>query len=60
MKYDQSWNFEVSLAALTSQLSLEIQWDGLSRDKGVVIPDTGHHLTPYPTDIETRRALIKS
>ena len=31
-------------------LFIEIQWNGVLRSKGVVIPDTGHHLTCHPTD----------
>ena len=44
-------DFEVPLVALTSLLFIEIQWNGLLRAKGVVILDTGHHLTSHPTDI---------
>ena len=48
-------SFEISklasLAALMSLLFIEIQWNGLLRAKGVVILDTGHHLTSHPTDI---------
>ena len=43
-KGDQFWNFEVSIAALTSLLFIEIQYNGLLRAKGVVILDTGHPL----------------
>ena len=32
-----------------SLLFYEIQWNGLLRAKGVVIFDTGHHLTSHPT-----------
>ena len=34
-----------------SLLFYEIQWNGLLRAKGVVIFDTGHHLTSHPTDM---------
>ena len=37
---DQLWSFEVSLAALTSVLFIEFQWNGLVRAKRVVILDT--------------------
>ena len=40
-----------ALAALTSLLFIEMQWNGLLRAKGVVILDTGYHLTSHPTDI---------
>ena len=30
-----------------------IQWNGLLRSKGVVILDTGQHLTSHPTDISS-------
>ena len=33
-----------------NRLFFEIQRNGLSRAKGVVIFDTGHHLTSHPTD----------
>ena len=51
VKCDQFWHFEVSLTALTSLLFIEIQRNGLLRAKGVIILDTGHHLTSHPTDI---------
>ena len=44
---DRLWNFEVSLAALTSLLFNEIQRNCLLCAKGVVILDTGHHLTSH-------------
>ena len=55
VKCDQFWNCEVSLAALTSLLFIGIQWNGLLRAKGVVILDTGHHLTSYPTNVKVQR-----
>ena len=44
-------NFEVSLAALTSLIVFEIQWNGHLRAKGFVILDTGRHWTSHPTAI---------
>ena len=35
MNGDHLWNSEVSLAALTSLLFIEIQWNGLLRAKGL-------------------------
>ena len=48
-------DFEVSLAALSSLLFIEIQWNGFLRAKGFVILDTGHHLTSRSTDMQDRR-----
>ena len=48
----------VSLAALTNQLLIEIQWNGLLRTMGVVILDTGHHLTSHLTEKNKRRSKI--
>ena len=45
VKCDQFWDFEVSLAALSSLLFIQVQWNGLLCVKGVVILDSGHHLT---------------
>ena len=52
VKCDQFLYFKVSLAALKSLLSIEIQRNGLLRAKGVVILDTGRHLTSHPTDYD--------
>ena len=51
VKSSQLWNFEISLAAFTSLLFIESQWNGLLRAKGVVILDTGQHITTHPMDI---------
>ena len=34
-------------------------WFGEMRDKGVVIVDTGHHLTSHPTDIKVYLQKLK-
>ena len=51
VKCDQVWRFEVSLAALTSLLFIEIKQNSLLRAKGAVILDTGIHLRSHSTDI---------
>mgnify|MGYP003691638023 CR=1 FL=1 len=50
--------FEVSLAALTILFLDEIQKNGLLRVKGVVILDTGHHLTSHPTGMNINELYI--
>ena len=50
---DRLWNFEVSLAAITSLHFYKIKRNCLLRAKGVVILDTGHQLTSHPTDFST-------
>ena len=49
---DKLCHFEVFLEALTRLLFYEIQRNGLFRAKGVVMIDTGNHLTSHPTEIK--------
>ena len=57
---DHLWNFEVSLEAPMRLLFIEIQWNCLSHAKGVVILDTGHHLTSHLTDMVVLRCLTSA
>ena len=50
--------FEVSLAALTILFFDEIQKNGLVRNKGVGILDTGHHLRSHPTGMNINELYI--
>ena len=50
--------FEVSLAALTILFFDEIQKNGLLRNKGVGILDTGHHLRSHPTGMNINELYI--
>jgi hypothetical protein len=43
-----------------SLLFFEHQGNGLLRAKGVVILDTGHHLTSRPTDIKVKIQTVKN
>ena len=56
---DRLWNFDVTLAALSSLVFYETQRNGLLRAKGLLSLTRGTILTSHPTDIKMNDQMTK-